>query len=87
MLDLQFVAHALASAAASLPVCLTSHSCLGALSLPALPAGVPLAQERIVALSEPKEVWYFDLGNPPDRSDVKTVDIEFTRWVGGVVIG
>ena len=54
-------------------------SALSAYLANCLPAGVPLAQERIVALSEPKEVWYFDLGNPPDRSDVKTVDIEFTK--------
>ncbi len=42
-------------------------------------AGVPLAHDRIVPLSEPKEVWHFDLGAPPDRSDVKTVDVEITR--------
>ncbi|KAL4424877.1 hypothetical protein ABPG77_002100 [Micractinium sp. CCAP 211/92] len=46
---------------------------------PAYAAGVPLAHDRIVALSEPKEVWHFDLGAPPDRSDVKTVDVEITR--------
>lgn len=44
-------------------------------------AGVPLAAERVVALSEPQEVWHFSLGAPPDKSDVKTVDVEFTRWV------
>jgi len=27
----------------------------------------------------PIQVWYFDLGAPPERSDVKTVDVEFTR--------
>jgi hypothetical protein len=43
------------------------------------PAGTPLARDDIVALSEPKEVWYFDLGAPPDKSDVKTLDLEFTR--------
>ncbi len=48
--------------------------------LPCRPSsGVPLARERIVALSEPKEVWYFDLGAPPDKSDVKSVDLEFTK--------
>lgn len=26
-----------------------------------------------------RQVWYFDLGAPPERSDVKTVDVEFTR--------
>lgn len=25
------------------------------------------------------QVWHFDLGAPPDKSDVKTVDLEFTR--------
>lgn len=42
-------------------------------------AGVPLAADRIVALSKPKEVWHFDLGSPPEKSDVKAVDLEFTR--------
>ena len=46
---------------------------------PAYAAGVPLATEGIVPLSEPVEVWYFDLGAPPDRSDTKTVDVHFTR--------
>ncbi|PSC69443.1 arginine methyltransferase [Micractinium conductrix] len=46
---------------------------------PAFAAGVPLAAERVVALSEPQEVWHFSLGAPPDKSDVKTVDVEFTR--------
>jgi hypothetical protein len=40
---------------------------------------VPLARERIVPLSKPREVWYFDLGAPPEKSDVRTVDFEFTR--------
>lgn len=46
---------------------------------PAYAAGVPLAHDCIVPLSEPREVWHFDLGAPPDRSDVKTVDVEITR--------
>ncbi|KAL4451864.1 hypothetical protein ABPG75_007526 [Micractinium tetrahymenae] len=46
---------------------------------PAYAAGVPLAHDRIVPLSEPREVWHFDLGAPPDKSDVKAVDVEITR--------
>eukprot|EP00887_Chlorella_sp_A99_P001822 scaffold19.g1822.t1 len=46
---------------------------------PAYAAGVPLAQQGIVPLSEPQEVWYFDLGSPPERSATKTVDVDFTR--------
>ena len=60
---------------------------------PAYAAGVPLAHQGlgqaqgqgkqqgcgVVALSEPQEVWHFDLGAPPERSDVKTLDIEFTQ--------
>lgn len=40
---------------------------------------MPLAGKRIIALSEPQEVWHFDLGAPPERSDVKSVDVAFTR--------
>ena len=46
---------------------------------PAYAAGVPLAHEAVVPLSDPVEVWYFDLGAPPDASNVKTLDLEFTK--------
>ncbi len=45
-------------------------------------AGTPLDLDSIVPLSEPVEVWYFDLGTPPTKSDTKTLDLEFTRQVG-----
>jgi type III protein arginine methyltransferase len=32
-----------------------------------------------VPLSEPMEVWYFDLRAPPQDSARKTLDVEFTR--------
>ena len=48
---------------------------------PAYAAGVPLAHDAIKPLSEPVEAWYFDLGAPPTASDVKTIDLEFTRCV------
>jgi hypothetical protein len=38
---------------------------------------VPLDRERIRPLSKPQEVWYFDLGAPPEKSAVKLVDMEF----------
>lgn len=47
---------------------------------PAYAAGVPLDQDRVIPLSKPKEVWHFDLGAPPDKSEVKSVDLEFTKF-------
>ena len=40
-----------------------------------------MAHDAIKPLSEPVEAWYFDLGAPPTASDVKTIDLEFTRCV------
>lgn len=45
---------------------------------PAYAAGVPFDPEAIKPLSAPQEVWHFDFGAPPDKSDVKNVDVEFT---------
>jgi protein arginine N-methyltransferase 7 len=44
---------------------------------------VPLDRDSIVALSEPQEVWYFNLSSPPEKGNSRTLDVEFTkrgRW-------
>lgn len=50
---------------------------------PTFATGAPLDMEAMRPLSRPAEVWYFDFKSPADKSDVKTMDIEFTetgRW-------
>lgn len=44
---------------------------------PAYAAGVPWNTAGVKTLSEPVEVWYFSLGTPPDKSDVKTGRFSF----------
>ena len=48
-------------------------------SHPTYSAGVPIDPDSYRALSKPKEIWHFDLGNPPEASDQKFVDFEFTK--------
>ena len=43
----------------------------------ALGAGVPLGKGLYRPLSEPVEVWHFDMRCPPEESGRKTVDVEF----------
>ena len=45
---------------------------------PAYATGPPWEKDAVRALSEPVAVWYFDFGSPPESSDVKNVDVEFT---------
>ena len=45
-----------------------SHAC----------GGIPLDYSSIKTLSEPVEVWHFNFNNPPEKSDTKNVDVEFT---------
>ena len=47
-------------------------------SHPTYSSGVPVDPDSYRALSKPKEIWHFDLGNPPEASDQKFVDFEFT---------
>ena len=42
-------------------------------------AGAPLAENMFRPLSEPMEAWHFDLGNPPQESARKTLDVAFTQ--------
>ena len=49
-------------------------------------AGTPLDMDGIVPLSDPLEVWYFDLGTPPTKSDTKTLDLEFSRQVRSILL-
>ncbi len=42
-------------------------------------AGTPFDAESVVPLSDPVEVWYFDLGSSPDASASKTVDLTFSN--------
>lgn len=44
-------------------------------------AGVPLADNMFVPLSEPREVWHFDMLSPPEESDRRTWDVTFNRLV------
>ena len=46
---------------------------------PTFGGGAPLDMSNVKVLSQPKEVWYFDLGSPPERSDVKKIDVEFEQ--------
>ena len=48
-------------------------------SHPTYTSGVPVNPDSYRALSKPKEIWHFDLGNPPEASDQKFVDFEFTK--------
>ncbi len=41
--------------------------------------GPPLDQSKVKTLSEPVPVWYFDFKSPPESSDVKNIDVEFTK--------
>ena len=45
---------------------------------PVCPAGMTAL--HLLPSPPTRQVWYFDLGAPPERRDVKTVDVEFTRW-------
>lgn len=45
-------------------------------------AGVPLADNMFIPLSEPREVWHFDMLSPPEESDRRTWDVTFNRLVG-----
>lgn len=40
--------------------------------------GVPLDYSAIRTLSAPIEIWHFDFSAPPEKSDTKKVDVEFT---------
>lgn len=46
---------------------------------PTFGGGAPLDMSNVKILSQPIEVWYFDLGSPPERSDVKKIDVEFEQ--------
>lgn len=46
---------------------------------PSYATGPPLDQSKIKTLSEPVPIWYFDFKSPPESSDVKNVDVEFTK--------
>ena len=48
-------------------------------SHPTYTSGVPVDPDSYRALSKPKEIWHFDLGNLPEASDQKFVDFEFTK--------
>ena len=48
-------------------------------SHPTYTSGVPVNPDSYRALSKPKEIWHFDLGNPPEASDQKFVDFEFIK--------
>ena len=45
---------------------------------PAHASGTPLSPESYVVLSEPMRVWHFDIVAPPEESDSKVLDLEFT---------
>jgi type III protein arginine methyltransferase len=45
---------------------------------PSYATGPPLDQNKVKVLSEPVPVWYFDFKSPPESSDVKNIDVEFT---------
>ena len=42
-------------------------------------SGTPLAPGMYVPLSEPAEVWHFDLRSPPEDSAERTLDLTLTR--------
>ena len=42
-------------------------------------AGTPLAPGMYVPLSEPAEVWHFDLRSPPEDSAERTLDLTLAR--------
>ncbi len=44
-------------------------------------AGVPVADSMFIPLSEPMEVWHFDMLSPPEESDRRTLDVTFNRLV------
>jgi len=44
-----------------------------------LKTGDSSSNNNIVALSEPVEVWYFDMKVPPEKSDTKSVDLTFIK--------
>ena len=45
---------------------------------PAYSTGAPWDKEAVRPLSAPIPVWYFNFSAPPESSDVKNVDVEFT---------
>lgn len=46
---------------------------------PTFGGGASLDMSTTKLLSRPMEVWYFDLGSPPETSDVKKIDVEFEQ--------
>ena len=44
-------------------------------------AGTPLADNMFIPLSEPMEVWHFDMLSPPEESNRRTLDVTFNRLV------
>ena len=48
-------------------------------SHPTYTSGIEVDKNAFVELSKPMEIWHFDLLNPPEQSETKFVDLEFTR--------
>ena len=46
---------------------------------PSHTSATPIGPDAWVPLAPPLEVWHFDFQNPPEESDVKTVDMAFER--------
>ena len=46
---------------------------------PSHTSATPIGPDAWVPLAPPVEVWHFDFQNPPEESDVKTVDMAFER--------
>ena len=46
---------------------------------PSHTSATPIGPNAWVPLAPPVEVWHFDFQNPPEESDVKTVDMAFER--------
>lgn len=42
-------------------------------------AGIAVADDAFVPLSEAMEVWHFDMLSPPEESHRKALDVTFTR--------
>lgn len=43
-------------------------------------AGIAVADDAFIPLSEAMEVWHFDMLSPPEESHQKPLDVTFTRY-------